>query len=199
MSDLEVVADGDDLRCSVLTAALGELPAGSNGSWHRVVLAELPLPWPDDITDHPLLAGVDHDPRQGRRHRVLALASALSPADARPDDGLRVICYWRPLDERAGFRRAEVCAPDEDLGEIVELLLDAPDAELASLPTDGFAAGAPAVEPPVRDLLVCTHGTRDRCCGKRGTNLFRALIDRVPPDTRVWRTSHTGGHRFAPT
>ena len=46
-------------------------------------------------------------------------------------------------------------------------------------------------------LLVCTHGGRDRCCGSDGTRLFQALFP--PPGVRVWRTSHTAGHRFAPT
>ncbi len=61
---------------------------------------------------------------------------------------------------------------------------------------------------------MCTHGRRDTCCGARGTDLVRALADdgRVGgagapaprgggagPEVRLWRTSHTGGHRFAPT
>ena len=42
-----------DLRCSTLTAGLGESPAGTAGSWHRVVLVELPLPWPPSIALTP--------------------------------------------------------------------------------------------------------------------------------------------------
>jgi hypothetical protein len=52
------------------------------------------------------------------------------------------------------------------------------------------------------DVLVCTHGRRDRCCGSMGTELALELLanpDRFGPQTRVRRTSHTGGHRFAPT
>lgn len=51
---------------------------------------------------------------------------------------------------------------------------------------------------PHRDVLLCAHGTRDICCGSLGTRLFLgrpALGD----DTAVWRSSHLGGHRFAPT
>lgn len=51
---------------------------------------------------------------------------------------------------------------------------------------------------PPRCVLICTHGTRDRCCGSMGTALFQRLAD-LPTGVRVWRTSHTGGHRFAPT
>lgn len=45
---------------------------------------------------------------------------------------------------------------------------------------------------PAVDILVCSHGRRDRCCGSMGT----ALATKVDG---VARTSHTGGHRFAPT
>ena len=51
-------------------------------------------------------------------------------------------------------------------------------------------------------MLVCGHGRRDVCCGSQGT----ALVTGCPRDparfggtVRLWRTSHTGGHRFAPT
>jgi hypothetical protein len=46
------------------------------------------------------------------------------------------------------------------------------------------------------DVVVCTHGVRDRCCGSFGTALaLEASAAGVP----VRRTSHLGGHRFAPT
>jgi hypothetical protein len=53
----------------------------------------------------------------------------------------------------------------------------------------------------VVDVLVCTHGRRDTCCGAMGTNLFSELAGgrMTAPGVRLWRTSHTGGHRFAPT
>jgi hypothetical protein len=48
-------------------------------------------------------------------------------------------------------------------------------------------------------VLVCTHGSRDVCCGADGMRLHGELVALDLPDLRVWRTSHTGGHRFAPT
>jgi hypothetical protein len=45
--------------------------------------------------------------------------------------------------------------------------------------------------------LVCTNGKRDRCCALWGMAYFRALQPLV--GTAVWQTTHTGGHRFAPT
>jgi len=54
-----------------------------------------------------------------------------------------------------------------------------------------------------RDILICTHGSHDKCCAKYGNsfyfhatdNLINLCLDHV----RIWRSSHFGGHRFAPT
>ncbi len=49
-------------------------------------------------------------------------------------------------------------------------------------------------------------GTRDICCGGPGTKLYREVshaLDGQPREirdrARLWRSSHEGGHRFAPT
>lgn len=46
-------------------------------------------------------------------------------------------------------------------------------------------------------VLVCTHGSRDQCCGVLGGAAFAGLR-KILPDA-VWQVSHLGGHRFAPT
>ncbi|MBX3169734.1 MAG: hypothetical protein KF760_20190 [Candidatus Eremiobacteraeota bacterium] len=53
--------------------------------------------------------------------------------------------------------------------------------------------GAPVSEK----FLVCTHGSRDVCCGTLGPRLAQAL--RAAGHQEVWEVSHIGGHRFAPT
>ena len=70
----------------------------------------------------------------------------------------------------------------------------------------GLGASAEPAGAAVVDVLICTHGRRDICCGGRGTELFRAASaapaggpSPTTPAVRWWRTSHTGGHRFAPT
>lgn len=47
-------------------------------------------------------------------------------------------------------------------------------------------------------VLVCTHGKRDVCCAVKGRPLAAQLAQRFPGDV-VWETSHTKGHRFAPS
>ncbi len=74
------------------------------------------------------------------------------------------------------------------------------EVELDALPEtdiDALLAAAPVTPALAQLWLVCTHGTRDRCCAKWGMPLFEALRARAPE--RVWQCSHLGGHRFAPT
>ena len=46
-------------------------------------------------------------------------------------------------------------------------------------------------------VLVCTHGSRDRCCGTLGGAIYAKAHKQAPK--QVWQASHLGGHRFAPT
>lgn len=79
-------------------------------------------------------------------------------------------------------------------------------ADLFSLPTGHLADGTPdeilaalpgltRTEEPV--LLVCTNGRRDLCCASLGRPVAEAAV--VARPGRVFETTHTGGHRFAPT
>jgi hypothetical protein len=73
-------------------------------------------------------------------------------------------------------------------------------AELLDLDLAAVAAG---IRPGLgeRDdrprLLVCTNGRRDLCCAVVGRALAADLVERH--GDQVWETTHTGGHRFAPT
>jgi len=52
-----------------------------------------------------------------------------------------------------------------------------------------------AGEPAPGAFLVCTHGSRDLCCGSLGPR----LADLLREAGEVWEVSHLGGHRFSPT
>lgn len=71
-----------------------------------------------------------------------------------------------------------------------QLLLEpTPDALLDTVPD------AAVVSEPV--VWVCTNGKRDVCCAVRGRPAAAEAAAALPG--RVWETTHTGGHRFAPT
>ncbi len=54
-----------------------------------------------------------------------------------------------------------------------------------------------------RDILVCTHGSYDKCCAKYGNPFYYQATTTISElglnNIRVWKSSHFGGHRFAPT
>jgi hypothetical protein len=105
------------------------------------------------------------------------------------DDGLVGVVHHRRRDGH-GLAGVDHRVPRDEVPALLDRLLVAPRTDSGGLPS---ATGeAPA------DVLVCGHGRRDPCCGRWGTLLQLELAGRHP-DARVWRCSHTGGHRFAPT
>ncbi|MBD2091495.1 sucrase ferredoxin [Microcoleus sp. FACHB-1515] len=59
-----------------------------------------------------------------------------------------------------------------------------------------------SIENSSKDVLICTHGSRDRCCSRFGNPLYRQAVKIVNDrslDVRIWQASHIGGHRMAPT
>ena len=173
----------DDLRCSMVTAALGEPSAGTATFAERFVLVELPSPWPKPITSHPIFEESDIATLKAPGVRVLAVGRADDP------DGRHSVITYVRSQGHLGYEGFEVLVDTEDLRETV--LAEA----------RGHADGTPPIGNAISgtDLLICTQGTHDRCCGRFGTMLYVDVHDRFGPDVRVWRTSHTGGHRFAPT
>ncbi|MBV9660235.1 MAG: hypothetical protein JO337_03670 [Acidimicrobiales bacterium] len=165
------------VRCSAWARAEALDPIGSVGSYEGFVLAEVPLPWPHDVGLVPELSGLAAVAAENRL-RLQALVPKVR------SDERRLILHSRPVgqgDWFDGFRRHAGIVSGPDLAA-------------------NFAALEQSAEEPGRDLLVCTHGRRDVCCGSAGTVLAQQLTsDEWSPGLTLWRTSHTGGHRFAPT
>ena len=69
--------------------------------------------------------------------------------------------------------------------------------ELDATPeTISRALQQPAAGEPMPLYLVCTHGSRDRCCGTLGYPIYRQLLENSA--RRTLQVSHLGGHRYAP-
>ncbi|NET54535.1 MAG: sucrase ferredoxin, partial [Merismopedia sp. SIO2A8] len=55
----------------------------------------------------------------------------------------------------------------------------------------------------IRDIMVCTHGNIDAACARFGFPIYKTLKNKYATQSggtlRVWRCSHFGGHKFAPT
>ena len=174
------------VRCSTWTREQSVDPVGTAGSYRGYVLIELPLPWPRDI---------------GQVADVEAVAAVTAPLGYRiqalvPPPGAisrRVILHAAPSTDGegwfAGYVRTEADAGDD------------PAATVSTMLQSTAVAGAVGTGAGPADLLVCTHGRRDVCCGSLGTELAMEMAEPGTdrPGVNLWRTSHTGGHRFAPT
>jgi hypothetical protein len=181
-ADRDASSGDPAFRCAPWTRAQGVDPIGSAGSFDQLLLVEWPLPWPADVGEIAALASAAADPRA----RLMTVVPRLDGAGA---DGLVRVVHRR----RAGTHRlvgVDHRLPAGDVPALLLALLDAPGREQHDWPTVVGDA------PP--EVLVCGHGRRDPCCGRWGTLLHAALAAH-PSDVRVWRCSHTGGHRFAPT
>ena len=157
-------------------------PVGTIGSYRAFLLVEWPLPWPRDIGEIPELR-----PLAGKLSQAHGRLQALVP-DERGGGTRKAVLYQADPGPFVAYRRSEVAGPPLEIVPLASRLLDS-------------AAPADSAVVPGSELLICTHGARDRCCGSLGTRLAGAMADEICPDgtTRVRRTSHTGGHRFAPT
>ncbi len=179
----------NDLRCSVQSLELGDSVLGTAGHDDHYLLIELPLPWPKSIEEHPLLAALapPEDDADGTTRILAVLSDAPTPLGPDGQPVHRVIAY------RGGdgttfshFQRHEAFIARDDLVDVVGDIVN------------GDLGDLDPVDDGITDVLICTHGTRDRCCGTEGAKLFLDLLGHDLPDVRAWRTSHTGGHRFAP-
>jgi hypothetical protein len=171
------------IRCSSFNREIGVDPIGSAGAYDTFVLVEQPLPWPRDVSEHSLLGGIGSIAEKWAPGR-LRIQAILNPDTV--DSERHLIVYRRNNGPFISYKRDEVVGGPSDLEDLAQDILRTP-----------VSTETKSLDDRDVDLLICTHGTRDRCCGSFGTRLWRDA--RPGPNVRMWRTSHTGGHRFAPT
>lgn len=188
--------------CNLLAIEKGLDPVGHAGSFDDAVLIETPLPWKRDIYQQAgglpaeaialLTLWLQRYHETGDyRHRPLLIA----PDATYSRQGYRrVMFYTRPNAMSAQFEKIEYFVPEADLGGLLWALFEARE----NLPQ--YEAYRTPENDPVRDILVCTHGTIDAACAKFGYPLYNDLRQNYANEQlRVWRVSHFGGHVFAPT
>ncbi len=213
----DLLPDSDSsVLCSDFSRSLELDPVGTAIRADRIVLVETPLPWPKPVFNHPALNGVKEVfDQSSTATRVLASASSdevasqvvsgggvavnvfdrncVSSSDAISGLGGVSGSSNKTKEQVVDHYRFEVMAGD--LLGFAELLAAHPiGAELSPQLSEVVRDQGPVTSPV---LIVCTQGSHDICCGSKGmrfANDVEAIENAV-----VYKVSHTGGHRFAPT
>ena len=186
-------AEDEVLRCADFTRMAAVDPGGTAIRADRVLLVETSLPWPKPVFDHPTLGEIN--PLFKSALRPTRLLACRPPATA---EGTPATQVW--VFDRNGAttreRRFDVATPNELLAL----------GSCLAAEQEGHEATSPQAPPPVYDgdmdgqaVLVCTQGSHDICCGADGERFAQDAERLGVADLRVFRVSHTGGHRFAPT
>jgi hypothetical protein len=167
--------------CAAIGEALREPLAGSASRFRRFLALEVPGGWgPDAPLDSGLPAMLAAELE--RRAAELGIRTQLIRRRLGRYDVERPICLLASIEPGTGFV------------EQVEL---SEHAAVLDLDLDRFARNEPTGAGALRHdpvWLVCTHGTKDPCCSRRGLPLARAL---KAAGEEVWQCSHLGGDRFA--
>jgi len=178
----------DAFACADACREAGESPIGMAGAYDYYVLVECPPPWPAQA---PQAKPVPEALRALMGELKETVRFLFVHSEAHKQSGAsRALFLRRPADRARAYHKSE--ATVRDLSEVTPLVR----AYLAgeSLPQlqDSQA---------IRDILVCTHGTHDKCCGRYGNPFYQQAcqIAAHRQDVRLWKSSHFGGHRFAPT
>jgi hypothetical protein len=181
--------------CSVISRNNGDDPIGSATPFDGCLMVEVPPPWREDVADSKHFpAGLWDVVRRVWDAGHLGKFAALLPDEEHSvPDHTRVFYWRRPAEAFAAYEKEEFVVPAAELVPFLKSYFERP-GELARF--EEYRRDTASV----RDLVVCTHGSRDVCCGRFGYPVYRELKRGYASDElRVWRSSHLGGHRFAPT
>ncbi len=184
--------------CSVVSKAAREDPGGCGAPIVGYLGVEVAPPWKYEVTESPRFPdGLREAVERVREAGAISKFTALFPDPSYSREGYTRALYLRkPPGPFASYLKSEYVVPEDEIVPFVEALAGEP---------GGLSRFGPYEEDAsrVRSILVCTHGSHDACCGKFGLPVYETLRQGYAAASegrlRVWRTSHIGGHRFAPT
>jgi hypothetical protein len=180
--------------CSDHAREVGEDIIGSATNYQTYILVECPQPWAYDAFNSKWVPNnlqqlVEEVSRAKLPVRFLLISNDLS----HKVDYTTLLIYQRQKEGLSqGFKKHEFKLPHiEQVAPVVKQCLSGkmPELEIETNIT--------------RDILVCTHGSHDQCCARYGNSFYfhatTTIANLELNDVRIWKASHLGGHRFAPT
>jgi hypothetical protein len=179
--------------CSDYSRQVGEEIICSATNYQTYILVECPTPWmseafnskwvPDNL--RVLVAEVQ---RSKQPIRFLLIAND----ESHRVKETTVLIYQKQIGLGNGYHKQEFKLPNiEQVAGLVQKWLS------------GVKIDYQIQNNITRDILICTHGSHDQCCARYGNSFYfhanKTISELQFDHVRIWRSSHFGGHRFAPT
>ena len=181
--------------CSLTSRKMDEDPIGSAPIWEKCLILEVKQPWDSEILDSSSIPKSTSLLLKKLTNKTIGFKfQAVIPRSNRTTNTWKIMFFKYTEQGFCRYTKSEYEAPLKELNNIITSL---------ALSSNSSLLNKYKVEnESERDILVCTHGNRDSCCGKLGFQTYSSLLssqNKFTPKTQIWRTSHTGGHRFAAT
>jgi hypothetical protein len=179
--------------CSDHSRQTGEDVIGSATNEQTYILIECPPPWISEAFNSKWVPNnlrnlVEEVKRAKLPIRFLLVANKLS----HKVDCTTVLIYQKQEGLSNGYRKQEFrLANIEQVAAVIQKWLW------------GMSSDSEVKTSAIRDILVCTHGSHDKCCARYGNPFYfqatATISDLCLDNVRIWKSTHFGGHRFAPT
>ncbi|APJ04362.1 sucrase ferredoxin [Silvanigrella aquatica] len=185
--------------CSLQTKSSGENIICSVAKLHAQIAIELKEPWasipmkseyyPEELQS--LL------PEIGRLKLEVGL-NYFAKNELSIHNHTRIFIFKNNGNEFEDFHKIELLFSNENLKSIIPQILEYLKSNINNFKKENIIDSQ-----NTKELFICVHGERDHCCGKYGIELHNNFHKKVGQyknsSFRVWKSSHIGGHRYAPT
>ncbi len=179
--------------CSDYSRQLGEDIIGSATNYQTYILVECLQPWMSEAFQSKWVPDNLRMLVEEVQQRQLSIRFLLIANDqSHKVEQTTLLIYQEQQGLSNGYHKQEFKLPNiEQAAGVVRKWLSGgkPDYQIETSIT--------------RDILVCTHGSHDQCCARYGNPFYfyarNTISDLKLDDVRIWKSSHFGGHRFAPT
>ncbi len=179
--------------CSDNSQQAGEDVIGSATNYQTYILVECPLPWTSEAFNSKwvpqnLRILVEEVKRAKVPIRFLLIANDVS----HKVNHTTLLIYQKKEGLSNGYHKQEFKLENiEQVAAVVQKWLW------------GISSNSEVGTSTTKDILVCTHGSHDKCCARYGAPFYFKITesnaDFCLDKVRIWKSSHFGGHRFAPT
>ncbi|BAY10427.1 sucrase ferredoxin [Calothrix sp. NIES-2098] len=179
--------------CSDYSKQIGEDVIGSATNYETYILVECPTPWTSEAFNSKWVPNnlkllVEEVKRAKLPIRFLLIANDLT----HKVELTTLLIYQKQKGLTQGYLKYEFQLPNiENVAAVVKKFLR------------GSISEYEKETSITRDILVCTHGSHDKCCARHGNPFYFHAQNTIShlelENVRIWKSSHFGGHRFAPT